>query len=211
MATKLSLYNAALREIGDAKLSSVTEAVEARYVLDDVYEDVVKDCIESGLWNFATRSVKLDADTGIEPGFGPSEVFAKPSDFVRVVAISPNGDFLSTVSDYIIENEYLVAHQTPIYVRYISDGDDYGFDLTNWPRSFTRYVELSLALRVCERLTQSAGKAEQLRLDVKAARMYAKSRDAMDEAQPRYTPMGSWNAARTGRSGDRGSRDRLTG
>ena len=35
MATKLSLFNDALRAIGDIRLATTSDDVEARYVLDD--------------------------------------------------------------------------------------------------------------------------------------------------------------------------------
>lgn len=211
MATKLGLYNAALRELGEINLTTVTDATESRYVLDDVYDAVLADCLESGLWNFAIRAIKSDADTGIEPEFGPSEVHAKPSDFVRLAGMSADGDFSVPLGDYLVENENWVSYTSPVYIRYVSNGENFGLDLSNWPRSFTRYVELSLALRICERLTQNKSKAEQLRRDVKDAAQRARSIDAMDEAQPRYAPLGSWNSARRGYGGDRGSRNRLTG
>ena len=37
MATKLGLYNRALRVLGETKLSSLSEAREPRYILDDIY------------------------------------------------------------------------------------------------------------------------------------------------------------------------------
>lgn len=70
MATKLGLYNGALREMGERRLDTLTERGESRRVLDDVYDDVIEDCLAAGSWNFATETVKLDADTGVAPNFG---------------------------------------------------------------------------------------------------------------------------------------------
>ena len=213
MATELGVKNAALREIGERNLTSLTEAVEARYVIDDVYDIVLADCLDAGLWNFAVREVQLDSDTGIDPGFGYNHVFAKPSDWVRTVALSADESRQIALEQYSDRVTNWSADVDPIYVDYVSNGASYGLSLTNWPRPFTRYVELALAERICERLTQNASKAEIIKRDKKEALLLAKSHDAMNEAQPRYAPMGSWNSARTGGGSrrDRGNRGSLIG
>ncbi len=211
MATQLELYNAALWELGERELSALSDANEGRRVLDGVYSRVLAECLEAGQWNFAIRAVKLEADTGITPDFGPQHVFAKPSDFVRMVGCSADENFNSTVNDYLMEDTNIIANVDTLYVRYVSNSVDYGLDLTKWPTSFTRYVELALAQRVCERLTQNASKGEQLRRDLKDALRTAKSHDAMDDAQNRPRPMGSWNRGRSTNASERGSRTRLIG
>lgn len=213
MATTLALYNAALVVLGDRPLSSLSEATEPRRILDGYYTSVLADCLEAGMWNFAKRTVKLDADTSITPTFGPTEVFAKPSDWVRTMAISSDERMSVPLTDYIDEDTYWIADVTPIYVQYVSNDASFGFDLTNWPRSFTRYVELELAFRGCTRLTQNGAKKEDVERDRDRALRRAKNRDAMNENQPQYAPMGSWNSARSGGNSlrERGKTSRLTG
>lgn len=212
MATILGVWNAALREIGERNLTDTGEGVEAARVLADVYNDVVTDCLTEGQWNFATRTVMVESDTGVTPAFGPQEVFAKPDDWLRTTALSAEEELQTPLERYLDDVDYWSADVTPIYVRYISNSADWGFNLANWPRAFTRFVELSLALRVCERLSQNQSKWDRLADQVKEAKRKALSQDAMNEAQPKYSPMGSWNAARGGgNGGDRGSRSRLIG
>lgn len=198
MATLLGLYNAALREIGDIKLSSTSENSPARRVLEDVYSDVRADCLRDGQWNFAIRTTKLTADSGITPDFGYAYVFAKPSDWVRTIGVSASEYFVPPLTRYDEEAGLILADIDPIYFRYISNGASYGGDLTAWPADYRRYVELTLAERVCERLTQNASKKEQIRRDMKDARKKALARDAMDEATPRFAPPGSWTTSRRG-------------
>jgi hypothetical protein len=62
MATKLQIYNAALRHLGDLRLATITDDVEARYELDEVWSRVVEHCFTLGLWNFATRTQQLTAN-----------------------------------------------------------------------------------------------------------------------------------------------------
>ncbi len=198
MATKLGLYNAALTEIGDRQLASLAENREPRRVLDAVYDDVVDDCLEAGQWNFAIRTVRLDADPDVTPGFGFTKVFDKPDDWVRTVGLSTDPYLSTALARYADEAGIWAADEDPIYVRYVSDDAAWGGDLTRWPRSFTRFAELSLALRVVERLTQNASKSEVLARAVRTARRNALNKDAMNDATPRRPPTGGWARARAG-------------
>lgn len=198
MATQLGLYNAALTEVGDRALASLDENREPRRVLDTVYADTVRDCLEQGQWNFALRSVRLDADDDVTPAFGFAHVFDKPDDWVRTAGLSASETFAPPLARYHDEAGVWAADMTPIYVRYVSSGGAYGFNLAGWPRSFARLAELSLALRVAKRLTQSGTLTGRLTRDVREALKVALNRDAMNEAPPRLRPPGAWTRARTG-------------
>jgi len=69
---------------------------------------------------------------------------------------------------------------------------------------------MELALRVAPKVARSeAERVEKLR---DKAKRNALGQDAMNEANPRFAPAGSWTTARGGSSGrDRGSRGSLTG
>jgi hypothetical protein len=200
MATQLGLYNAALIEIGERTLASLSEAREPRRVLDSVYANVVTECLEAGQWNFAIRSVRAEADPAIAPEFGERNIFAKPADWLRTVALSANDRFTPPLASYLDEVGYWAADIDPIFVRYVSSDPGFGLNLAAWPRSFTRYVELALAERIVERLAQNRSKKDGLAWDMKKARLAALGRDAMNEAQPKFAPAGSWNAARGGKT-----------
>lgn len=212
MTTQLGLYNAALLEIGDRNLASLGEEVEVRRVLDLCYADAVGGCLEAGSWNFATRTIRADADANVTPVFGYARVFAKPVDWVRTVAVSLDEHFATPLTRYVDDANHWSADATPIYVRYVSDDVTWGLDLTLWPRSFTRYVELELAWRIAERLTQNASKREVIGRDRDRARRSALNKDALNEAQPKFAPLSSWTAARGSAAGrERGVRDNLIG
>lgn len=212
MATLQQLYTSALYELGNRKVLT-SENVEARRALDDVYDEVVAECLESGSWNFAMETVQLDADTGVTPNFGFTKVFAKPSDWVRTYAISGDEYLNYPLMQYYDDSNFWSADISPIYARYVSDDTGLGLDLTRWPTSFVRYVELELAVRVCMRLTQDKGLWEQLKKDRDIARRKAKNKDSMDGASVKFKPDGSWTESRYGRAGwgNRGSRGRLIG
>jgi len=213
MATKLGLFNAALQEVGDYNLTDTGDRVEAARVVVNVYDNVVKYCLSSGAWNFAMNTVKLDADTGISPNFGPTEVFAKPTNWLRTFGVSADDRFENPVIDYLDDQEYWAAESSPLYFRYTSNDTGTGLDLANWPVAFTRYVELELAHRILPRLSQNKGDKERIKRDLREAKRDALSQDAMNEAQPRFPPTSSWTRARGrgARRRDRGNTGSLTG
>ena len=73
--TKLAVYNQALIQLKQSSLVSLTEEIEARYVLDTLYDAVTKEMLEKGHWTFAMRSVEITQDTAITPAFGYSKAF----------------------------------------------------------------------------------------------------------------------------------------
>ena len=81
MTSKLTLFNGALRLLGERRLASLTEDRPARRYLDDAWDDgLVDDALEQGFWNFATRTVQMTASTSVEPEFGYRYAFQKPDD-----------------------------------------------------------------------------------------------------------------------------------
>lgn len=213
MATKIGLFNAALIECGHTTLTDTGEAVEAGRVLNTVYTRVVDDCLAAGSWNFAMETIEAAADTGVTPEFGYSKVFAKPTDWVRTIGVSGDEHFAYPLLQYYDDANFWSADFTPIYVRYVSDDTGLGYELTRWPASFTRYVELALAERILPRLNASESMRERITADKDTARRRALGVDAMNEPQPKFMPPGSWTMSRWGRSGggDRGNRGSLTG
>ncbi len=212
MATKLGLFNAALIELGHVPLADTGEAIEAGRILNEVYTRVVEESLAESSWNFAMETVKMDADTGITPQFGYTEVFAKPADWLRTFGLSEDEYFYYPLLNYYDDSNFWSADNSPVYVRYVSNDTGLGLDLTRWPAQFTRYVELKLAERVGYRITEDRKKMESIAIMVERQGRKAKNSDAMNEPNPKFAPPGSWVSSRWGRMsrGDRGSRGNLT-
>ena len=210
--TELSLYKAAAVELGEERPATLTDGKVA-LELAAVYADVKGDCLESGLWNFAIRSVKLEADSSIEPSFGFTEIFDKPSDWVRTAAFTANDNFDHPLPDHDYRDEvgFWAATQSPIYVQYVSNDAAYGENLALWPSSYRRFVEVALADRICMTITQNVNDKQALEGRLFRAERYAKNKDAMNEGA-KFRRRGSWNDARySGSRRDRGNRNSFTG
>ena len=207
MATKLSVFNAALVDMGQRRLSDTGEEVESGRELVSVWDQVVLDCLSEADWNFAVETVKLAADTGVEPSFGSkTEFFAKPSDWVATVAISEDSDFALPLVTFDDDADYWAAPGSPIYVRYVSSDTGMGLNLARWTPNFRRYVELELASRTAFKITNNGKIAEGIMKMRDKARLNAKNKDAMNEPNPRFAPPSSWSQARGSLTTRNGSR-----
>jgi hypothetical protein len=208
MATKLSLFNDALRAIGDLRLSSINEDVEARYVLEDAWEDCVEFVFTEGLWNFATKTEVITADTGQTPIPGFSFVFDKPPSWVRTITLSPNSLFTEEAV-YRDEDRRFYANWDTLYLRYISNTMAADAEIQNWPPAFARVVAACLAKECATRLSGSDGKGESLAEEYKDILAAAKNKDALDQSKVTFRP-GSWVRAMRG-SGTARDRGPLSG
>lgn len=212
MATKLGLYNAALRHIGERKLSSLTEASEPRRTLDDAYENFVDYVLAVGYWKCAQRVTKLTYDPGVTVEFGYPKAYAKPTDFIRMYRLSEDEYFNTPLLEYSEEAGYWYSWSDEIYLSYISNDATYGGDLTAWPPAMAIYAEFLLATRIVERLAPAVDSST-LFNKMKIALDDALAKDAM-EGPTEFPPMGGWvnsRGRRNNRARERGSRSTLIG
>lgn len=170
-----------------------TEALDeltARRILDESYDGSVAYMVQQGLWNFAQRSVAIEASTDVEPEFGFTSAFEKPDDFVRLVAIANNDQFYPMLGagEFIEEGGYWNANVSVLYVIYISDDSDRGTDMNVWPRTVKRALEHYLALELAPSMRLPAVRINQLKLDFRASLRDSRSKDAMDQAPGRMAP-----------------------
>lgn len=211
MTTKLLVYQEALLCLGERKLASISEDVEARRVLDTVWDGgTVNYCLEQGFWKHAmrTQGVTYDPDTDVE--FGYNYAFNQPSDFIRLAAISNDERLSVPLLDYRHDADLFFADSDTLYLRYVSNDSQYGGDLSLWPESFKEYVGAYMAWKACTRLTQSKIDKATLEKDMDKKLSSAKTKCAL-KGPAKLPPTGSWSGGRGGGRGDRGSRSRLIG
>ena len=200
MATsRLKIYNGALLICQSRSLASLTVNEEARHALDEVWNDGgVRHCLEQAQWKFAMRGSEFTYDPAITPDWGYRRAFEKPSDWIATSAVCTDEYFNSPLTQYADEAGYWFADMDTLYIKYVSDGANYGADLSKWPYTFTEYVKHFFARKVAPRLPGAKVTAEAiLKLEDKALTL-AKNKDAM--AGPTTFPArGSWVQARFGR------------
>ena len=220
MTDRLKLYNGALRLCGHSKLSTLTDNVEARRLLDDVFDDdFVDKVLEAGLWNFALRAQALTPDPSVTPPFGYSNAFLKTDDWIRTAAVCDDEFFRSPLLDYQDETDFIYTELINIWVRFVSNDASFGGDLSKWPGSFQEYGEAFLASKIIHRLTSDKERilliTERRKGILDRSLRDSRSKDAM-ESPTRFIPTGTWVSSRgrgrrRGPFGDRGVTGSLTG
>ena len=202
MATKLTIFNGALAALGKRSLVALTDPVEERRVLESLWDnDFINGCLEMGEWNFAIRSV-TSAEDPPAPAFGYEHRHAKPADWRRTVRISANESFNPPLDEYSDEGGYWYVNHETIYVQFVSSHPSYGGNMAQWPRTFSEYVELNLAMRAAPRLLTNEEKQAKMAGEYGLVSMTnkalanAKSKDAANQP-PEFPPMGSWARSRS--------------
>lgn len=212
--TKLQLYNIAMLALGDRRLETLTDDRAERRDLDEVYtrgKGAVTRLLEQGQWNWAMRAVKLDRSASITPEFGFAYAFDIPTDYVRLNMISAGERFMKPLDFYEFEGEYIYADVDPLYIRYVSNANDWGGDFSRWPDTFSEWAGHWLATQIAYR-TKGADEIDRLEARTKKLLIDARSKDVSAEP-PRWPPLSSWASSRLGRSSrrDRGQTGSLTG
>jgi hypothetical protein len=207
VATKLSLYKGALRFAEDRTIATLTDDVEQRYVLDEIWDsDFIDEVLERGLWKFAFRTIMIDADTGYTDPLGAGwQRFTKPDDWVKVAQVSTDPSFTNPCLDYQDEGNYIYSYQSTLYIRYVSNDASYGADYSLWPPSFENYVEAQLGFNALPRL-KGPNTSDPKRKELRDLLVRARSECAMRDPT-KFPPETSWNRSRRGHRGMRSSRD----
>ena len=112
------------------------------------------------------------------------------------------------------EAGYWCADIDTLFIRFVSDGENFGGNLGTWTESFARYFEAYLASRIVWKLTRDKGTVESIDKELKKRFKGASAKDAQDSGTS-VPPESNWNRARRSRSGsgrrDGGTRSGLVG
>ena len=217
---RLALYNAALLLCGERFLASLTEEREPKRLLDQVWStNGINAVLEQAQWHFAMRTARIEVDPAFPvPDFGYQNAFSKPDDWIRTSAVCSDEFYRVPLLEYADEMGYWFANIEPLYVKFVSNGAQYGSDLSLWPASFCDYAGAYFASRIISKLSGDKASQHQALFGqngkggiLDRTLSLAKSKAAM--TQPTQFPaQGSWTSSRRGgRPSDRGNRGQLIG
>lgn len=156
MSSDVEISNNALIKLGAGTITSLSEDSPSANVCNARYDSVRDMELRAHPWNFAVKRVVL-AESTSAPAFGLANQFALPSDFLRLLPPNFPNDL-----DWQIENGgdgviYIRTNDTSaLQVRYIARiVDPNQFDVL-----FREALACSLAMEICEKITQSNSKYE---------------------------------------------------
>jgi len=156
MATQLGIFNECARLTGQPRLNVVNPSPSntlARH-LNSAYSGVVERCLQKTNFNFAMKRGIL-TQLASEPVFGFQYYYQRPADMIRLIQLNYSGyDFQPAPADsYAEETTGFATDAENVYARWVSSDvrDTPGV----WDPSFTRFVEVELALAVAPHVNTS--------------------------------------------------------
>lgn len=210
-ATTLSLYNGALRLLGqrllanfddDVVLSRVADPtgeppsqqsrgrpatlpslqvgreMSLRRLLDEAYDGAVGYCLEQAQWTFAARATSVS--TTATPGFGYARRGTKPSDLVRLIAMSASSSYYPPLESYAEDGALWYTAESTLYLTYVSNDASYGLNTALWPETFAKLVETQLALEIVPSLAPTPDLLKYLDDVYEATLQEARAKDAIN-------------------------------
>jgi hypothetical protein len=188
MADRLAVYRAAQRHIGTGRIASLTEVNEARFAFDDVWAESVDRMLAEGMWNFAIRAIELSYDADFEPLFGYQYSFSQPDDYVRIVNMSTTGEYLGDHEDYDDERGYWFSDINPLYIRYVSSGTSYGWNVGAWTQPFADALAALMAFKCALPIANDRGNRNDMFQIHEKLLLRAKTIDAVEDGVKRKPP-----------------------
>jgi hypothetical protein len=193
MPTKLSIFNEALRILGQPRMTTPDAETEHGRQLRDAWEGAVMACYEAGNFNHTIKRVELSRlDT--TPAWGYQYYYELPTDFVRIAEITQSGMPNDPLVDYEIEDGGLAADADKVYVKYVSS-ELLILTPGEWSQSFSDFVAAKLAVRTAPKLASS--NIELAMEHEKRYRLRSLSLDAIQNPPARRIP-GRWASAARG-------------
>lgn len=193
----LPLYNNALEILKRPRLTTLTDERQDRVALDTAREGLlVRSLIETYPWSFARKVVQISVNTALEPSFGYSRGFNKPTDIYRLHGLFVDGNCRAPLKNYREEESVWYCEAEYIYLDYIPDTLE--TQPSSWPAYFWRLVAAQVA-------NDAAGQIPAVPTDVidraettlKARRDEAENTD-FSQSPPQRVHTGSWVRARRG-------------
>lgn len=201
-ASKLIIYNAALRLISARPVGSVGDGSKNDDVLGDLYDTVLRDLLAAGNWKFAKKTAALVIN-GTAPAAGYDYAWDLPSDWVRTIGAWDN-DAKTGHLDY--DEEIVDSTQTlvcdidstgSVYIEYVY----LITDTTQHSAKFDKALIFALAQAAAVPIANSNTIEDQMAKKARQALLSALSVDSLN-VTPDRRPKGSWVTRRPGRYDD---------
>jgi hypothetical protein len=198
MTDLVNVVNTALRLIGSARITSLTDGSTPANIANDIVDDLIDDLLRQHAWNFATKRVKL-AQVSTAPIFEFDHAYALPSDWIRTVSAYSDSSASQRVEyrqELIDLALVLVTSADELWLEYVARVKDPNL----WSADFRRAFSSSLARDMSISLANSNKTMELMALMSRIDLARARSTDAMGST-PAERPRGSWITSRGGGRG----------
>jgi len=195
-ASQTSIINAALNELGSTRrIESVNDSLGPAPSAASVWDGAVRFMLAAHPWNWSIARRMLN-ETATAPEFGYLYAFTLPEDSLRwLPPAHEDGDAWFEG----IEEGGCVLTDTPapLPIRYISITK--GQNIAAWSPAFERALELEIAARLAEPITQDESIKDLIRVEADKALAHAKRIDGRSSGHKQrraITQRSDWLSAR---------------
>lgn len=156
--TKIGIWNQALDVLREQPLSSVDDNTATARLLARNYNQQRDYLMERYLWKFALTRAQIPADA-TAPAYGWLYRYLVPTDALRFIPPTYEGDITGTPIPFEEENGYILCDQTaPLRLRYILRTTNEGL----WSNGFCECLSLRLAMRIAHWITGKQSMVQQI-------------------------------------------------
>ena len=172
MPSAVDICNRALSRVGEARITSLTDATKQARACNSAYTLIRDEVLRAHPWNSAIKRASL-AKLSDAPDFGYDAQYQLPSDCLRVVEV------YDTKLPWVVEGRKLLSDEgTPLKMRYVRREED--------PNTFDSLlvsaIAARLAMELCEELTQSNTKRERAGEEYAAILTIARKADGQEQS-----------------------------
>lgn len=161
MASEVDICNRALQKLGARRIVALNENSVNGRACSQAYENVRDAELRAHPWNFSIRRAQLAASS-TTPSFGKANAYPLPSDFLRLLPRDPLDNLNDR--DWQIEGRELLTDESGAFdLRYVAQITD----PNTMDPLFREALSASLAMELCEELSQSNTKKADLKNDYK--------------------------------------------
>jgi hypothetical protein len=186
MASLTDIFNRALSEVGDLRISLPTEVTKQARACSDAWDVVREEVLAEHPWNFAKVYTSISRTTET-PAWRWAYAYTLPSDYLVLREVDPPEVGWEVVADRTLYSD----SEGPLQISYTKNETD----PTKYSPGFVSAVSYRLAAEIVEELTQSNTKKGDVFTIYETKLKKAKRQDGR-EAPPQTIKPGRWVTAR---------------
>jgi hypothetical protein len=181
MASEVGICNAALINLGEATILSLTEDTKPARLCNQRYAALRDAVLRSANWNFAIERAELALLT-TAPEFEFTAAFQLPTDLIRVIK-TDNDDYT-----YRREGSKLLCNRSSVKIQYIKQVTD----PNEFDALFIEALAARIAMDLAKPLTDDVGTYEAMARLYESKMVEAKSADAHENGSPETFDAVEW-------------------
>ncbi len=189
MASVVEICNRALQKVGAQRIVSITDDNVRARACNAAYEVLRDGELRANVWNFSIARAEL-AEDATTPAWGRAAAYTLPADWLRMAPQYPEDNTVEP--DWQIEGKKIITDDSaPIYLRYVYKVTD----PNEMDVLFRELLAATLAIEICEELTQSNTKKDALKAERKEILAMAKRTNSIENVSV-VSPDDGWLTCR---------------